>query len=195
MTGAPPLILASGSPRRRELLRLLGLPFQVQVSHALEPPFAGGDPGEYAAELALAKARQVAAARRRRATVLGADTVVVLEGRVFGKPADDAEAAAMLAALSGRTHQVITGVALIGPEPGREETVAVRTDVTFRTLSPEQIARYVASGEPRDKAGAYAIQGRAAPLITGLAGCYFNVVGLPLAIVAELLAERGYPAL
>lgn len=195
MSRRPPLILASGSPRRRELLRLLGLPFQVQVSQALEPAFTGGDPGEYAVGLALTKAHQVAGGRRRPGTVLGADTIVVLDGRVFGKPENDADAVAMLTSLSGRTHQVITGVAVVGPEKGLEETVAVRTDVTFRPLSPDQIARYVATGEPRDKAGAYAIQGRAAPLISGLRGCYFNVVGLPLATVAELLTKRGYPVL
>lgn len=190
-----PLILASASPRRRELLRLLGQPFRVAVSHVPEPPFDGGDPAAYAVSLAQAKARQVAAGRKGPATVLGADTIVVLDGRVFGKPRDAAEAAAMLRALSGRTHEVITGLAVIGPAPGEEETAAVTTSVTFRTLDAGQIARYVESGEPLDKAGAYAIQGRAAALVTGLAGDYFNVVGLPVATVAELLARRGYPVL
>lgn len=193
MTRLVPLILASGSPRRRELLRLLGVPFQVAVSKVPEPPFAGGDPAAYAVELALSKARQVAGGRIRPATVLGADTIVVVDGQVFGKPHDAAEAAAMLRALSGRTHEVITGLAVVGPEPAQDETTSVTTAVTFRTLDPAMIVRYVASGEPLDKAGAYAIQGRAAALVTELAGDYFNVVGLPVATVAELLARRGYP--
>ncbi|MDI6870522.1 MAG: Maf family protein [Bacillota bacterium] len=194
MTPLPPLILASASPRRRELLRLLGYPFRAVPSNAPEPPFTGGDPAEYAVELARAKARQVAAGRKRPAAVLGADTVVVLDQQVFGKPRDEAEAAAMLRALSGRTHRVITGLVLIDPGAG-EEAAAVQTAVTFRPLTPEQIARYVATGEPLDKAGAYAIQGRGAALVTGLEGCYFNVVGLPVATVAEMLARRGYPVL
>lgn len=195
MTRLPPLILASGSPRRRELLRLLGHPFRVAVSNVPEPPFTGENPVEYAVGLARAKVKQVAAELRRPATVLGADTVVVLDGKVYGKPRDAAEAAAMLRALSGRTHAVITGVVVAGPEPGGEEARAVETAVTFRTLTPAQIERYVATGEPLDKAGAYAIQGRAAPFVTGLSGCYFNVVGLPVPTVAELLARRGYPVL
>jgi septum formation protein len=194
MTRLPPLILASASPRRRELLRLLGHPFRVVVSEVAEPPFAGGDPVEYAVLLARAKARQVAEGRRRPAVILGADTVVELDGRVFGKPRDGAEAAAMLGALSGRTHRVITAVALLGPQE-EEETAAVQTAVTFRTLRPDQIARYVATGEPLGKAGAYAIQGRGAALVTGLTGDYFNVVGLPVATVATMLARRGYPGL
>ncbi|MGE5554482.1 MAG: Maf family protein [Betaproteobacteria bacterium] len=193
MKRLPPLILASASPRRRELLRLLGHPFRTVPSRALEPPFPGGDPAEYVVELARAKARQVAAGRRRPATVLGADTVVVLDDRVFGKPRDGGEAAAMLEALAGRAHRVITGVVLVAPDG--EEAASVQTKVTFRPLTAAQIARYVATGEPLDKAGAYAIQGRGAVLVTGLDGDYFNVVGLPVATVAELLARRGYPVL
>ncbi|HHW15193.1 MAG TPA: septum formation protein Maf [Firmicutes bacterium] len=191
----PPLILASASPRRRELLCLLALPFRVEPSEAPEPSFAGGDPAEYAMGLARVKALEVLTRRRRPATVLGADTVVVLDGRVFGKPRDAVDAVEMLSALGGRTHHVLTGLALAGPEPGRVETSVVRTAVTFRPLTPERIARYVATGEPFDKAGAYAIQGRGAVLIAGIEGCYFNVVGLPVPTVAELLARRGYPVL
>lgn len=191
----PPLILASASPRRRELLRLLNVPFRVLPSAAPEPGFDGGDPAGYVEDLARAKALEVAAMRRRPATVLGADTAVVLDGRVFGKPRDAAAATEMLSALAGRTHHVLTGLALAGPEPGRIETAVVRTAVTFRPLDPERIARYVATGEPFDKAGAYAIQGRGAVLIAGIEGCYFNVVGLPVSTVAELLRRRGYPVL
>lgn len=194
MTEHAPLILASASPRRRELMELLAFPFTVVPSQAPEPAFSGGDPAAYAQALALGKARQVAVTRPA-ATVIGADTVVALEGRVFGKPQDAAEAEAMLAALSGRTHQVITGLSVIDAASGAEETVAVTTSVQFRLLTPDQIARYVATGEPADKAGAYAIQGRAAAWVTGLIGDYFNVVGLPVATLAELLARRGYPVL
>ncbi|MGE5508468.1 MAG: Maf family protein [Chitinophagales bacterium] len=194
MSRLEPLILASASPRRRELLELLDLPFTVVPSRAPEPPFAGGDPAAYASALALAKAREVAA-RLDRGVVIGADTVVTLGGRVFGKPRDDADAAAMLAALSGRTHQVITGLALVTAPAGAEESLSVVTKVQFRELTPERIARYVATGEPSDKAGAYAIQGRAAAWVTALSGDYFNVVGLPVATLAELLERRGYPVL
>lgn len=195
MSHLPPLILASASPRRRELLETLGYPFRVVASRVHEPPFTGQDPAAYAVELARSKARQVAGQQKRPATVLGADTVVVLDGRVFGKPQDEPQAAAMLAALSGRTHEVITGVAVVGPGLDQEDSTAVRTAVTFRDLDENEIARYVASGEPLDKAGAYAIQGGAQEWVTALTGDYSNVVGLPVATVAELLVRRGYPVL
>ncbi len=185
----PPLVLASASPRRRELLSRLGLPFVVRPADADETPLPGESPRALVIRLALVKARQVA---RPGEVALGADTVVALAGRVLGKPADDAEATAMLRRLSGREHEVWTGVALVAPggdgEPPRERAAACLTKVAFRALSAAEIAAYVASGEPRDKAGAYGIQGGAAAFVSGLDGEHSNVVGLPLPLVGELLA-------
>lgn len=199
MTGPvalPPLILASASPRRRELLSRLGLPFTVRPSDADETPLAGESPRALVLRLARVKARQVA---RPGELALGADTVVALAGRVLGKPADDTEAAEMLRQLSGREHEVWTGVALVAPgsggEPARERAGACLTKVTFRTLSAAEIAAYVASGEPHDKAGAYGIQGAAAAFVSGLDGEHSNVVGLPLPLVGELLSGFVLPAL
>jgi septum formation protein len=187
-----PLILASGSPRRRELLHELGLPFQVIVSEVPEAITPELKPADQAVTLAMQKAAAVAA-RLEVGLVLGADTLVVLDGDILGKPADDADAAAMLRRLSGREHQVVTGLALINVATGTRSTSSVTSTVRFRLLSDEEIAAYVASGEPRDKAGAYAIQGLGGGLITELQGCYTNVVGLPLCEVAALLADAGQP--
>lgn len=189
----PQIILASASPRRSELLKLIDVPFTVIPSQADEPRFDNaGSPGSYAAALARSKAAEVAA-RVSDGLILGADTIVTLDGRVFGKPVDAADATLMLRALSGRTHSVITGVHLMDCMTGREASRIVETRVTFRHLSPEQIDWYVASGEPMDKAGAYAIQGLGAVIVTRLHGCYFNVVGLPVPTVAEMLADFGWP--
>jgi septum formation protein len=193
----PRLILASASPRRQELLGLLGLPFEVIPSEVDEAALVGelGEqplPAEMARRLAEVKAADVAA-RHPDALVLGADTIVVLGDAILGKPVSPDDARRMLALLSGRTHQVITGVALRGPGVGA--TDAVSTDVTFRELTPREIDAYVATGEPMDKAGAYALQGRAAVLIEGIRGDYTNVVGLPIPRLAILLRRHGIPIL
>jgi septum formation protein len=183
------LILASASPRRRELLTQAGYRFQVEASSVAESRRPGEDAIRFATRLAREKAEEVFARHRSSAevvTVLGADTVVVCDGEVMGKPVDASEAARMLLLLSGRTHQVVTGVAVVWAS-GSAEVAAELTQVTMRTLLPEEVSDYVAGGEPMDKAGAYAIQGYAGRWIPRISGCYFNVVGLPLALVASLL--------
>ena len=178
------LILASASPRRAELLAAAGFAFEVRprtVDERLKP---GEDPHAHVVRLAREKAEAVDGADPDL-VVLAADTVVVIDGLVLGKPADDGEAAVMLRRLSGRTHEVLTGVAL--RSAGRVLTDVARTAVHFLPLSAAEIAWYVASGEPRDKAGAYAIQGLASRFVDRIEGSYTNVVGLPIATVAELL--------
>ncbi len=182
------IVLASASPRRRELLGSLGLSFEIQPAEGPENTPASGDACGAVRAIALGKARQVAALRPE-ALVIGADTVVELDGRILGKPADEAEARAMLRALSGRTHRVCTGVAVIGG--GEERTHAEVTHVRFRELSEREIAAYAASGEPLDKAGAYAAQGKAALFVEGIEGDYFNVVGLPLCALGRMLEHFG----
>jgi septum formation protein len=184
----PKLILASASPRRRELLAQAGYLFDVQPSSLTESRRPEEDAIRFATRLAREKAEEVFA-RRQPAIVLGADTVVVCDGEVMGKPANPADAERMLLLLAGRTHQVVTGVAVVwgSSSPPSIEVAAELTQVTMRTLSPEEVSRYVATGEPMDKAGAYAIQGYAARWIPRISGCYFNVVGLPLALVATML--------
>ncbi len=183
------LVLASASPRRKTLLENLGLAFEVIPSGIAEE--GGSGPGrERAPALALAKAREVAA-RVGTGFVLGADTIVECEGRALSKPADAAEARAMLRALSGRTHQVVTGVALVDAASGRAETGAAVTDVTVRKLAAAEIAAYVESGEPFGKAGAYAIQGLGGLFVEGIRGSPSNVIGLPVTLVRELLRRFG----
>ena len=191
------LILASQSPRRRELLTQAGYSFEVRPAHIPEEPLAGENPIAYVTRLAREKAeavfREVTADARLNAeseilAVLGADTTVTLDDTILGKPEDAADAARMLKMLSGRTHRVMTGVALATAEG--VEVAAEVTAVRFLTLSEEEIAGYVATGEPMDKAGAYAIQGYAARWIPRIEGCYFNVVGLPLALATALLEGR-----
>jgi len=182
------LILASASPRRRELLTQAGFNFRVHPAHIPEDLLAGEDPIAYVTRLAREKARAVydqLAAAEPRIAVLGADTTVTLDNHILGKPEDASDAARMLRLLSGRTHRVITGVSLVSAVG--VETAAEVTAVQFLTLSDAEIETYVATGEPMDKAGAYAIQGRAARWIPRIEGCYFNVVGLPIALVATLL--------
>jgi septum formation protein len=181
------LILASASPRRRELLTQAGYRFEVQPSTVAESRRPEEDAIRFATRLAREKAEEVfARCSAPEVMVLGADTVVVCDGEVMGKPLDAAEATRMLLLLSGRTHHVVTGVAVTWAKGGTE-VAAELTHVTMRTLSPQEVADYVASGEPMDKAGAYAIQGYAGRWIPRINGCYFNVVGLPLALVASLL--------
>lgn len=186
------LILASTSPRRRHLLGGLGYRFNVCAPRveesAVTAAMAGRPPEELARELALRKAREVSA-RHPGAAVLAADTVVAAEGRLFGKPAGAREAREMLARLSGREHVVSTGAAVVSPRG--EESYAVSTAVRFFPLSAEEIARYVATGEPLDKAGAYGIQGLGALLVEEIRGDYFAVVGLPVARVARSLGRLG----
>jgi septum formation protein len=189
------LILASASPRRRELLARLGLPFEVWPSGAEErlPPDVPAP--ELAAALARTKSRYVADQLRRAgeapALILGADTLVVLEGRLFGKPASRDEARGMLRALRGRRHEVVTGVALVEVPSGRETTEAVTSHVLMRPYADAEIDGYVATGEPDDKAGAYAVQGTGRQLVLRVEGCYTNVVGLPLGTTARLLRAFG----
>ena len=185
-----PLILASGSPRRVALLAELGVPFETVVSDAPETfdPRLGAE--AQAVVLAERKARAVAS-QQETGFVLGADTIVVLDGELLGKPVDEADATHMLRRLSGREHLVVTGIALVDAGAGSVRTSAVSSSVRFRTLSDEEISRYVATGEPRGKAGAYAIQGVGSALVSALKGCFTNVVGLPLCETAELLIAAG----
>ena len=184
------LILASASPRRRELLALAGVPFDIVVSPAQEPdPDVNEHPAAYAARMARLKAAAVAE-MHPAAVVLGADSVVAVGETILGKPADAADALRMLRLLSGRSHQVVTGCALFAP--GREpEIFTVATDVSMGVVSEERLTAYVATGEPMDKAGSYAIQGGAAAFVTAICGSYTNVVGLPLAEVVEILSVWG----
>jgi septum formation protein len=183
------LVLASASPRRRELLAQAGFTFTVTPASIPEIPRPGENPVAYVTRLAREKAEAIYARlhpEQEHLVVLGADTTVVApSGEILEKPADAADAARMLRLLSGATHQVITGVAVVSCSG--VETAAEVTHVTMQTLSDEEIAAYIATGEPMDKAGAYAIQGRAARWIPRIHGCYFNVVGLPLALVSGML--------
>ncbi len=191
-----PLILASASPRRAELLRQAGIPFLAVPSRIRETFPRNSRPGGLETGLALSKAREVAARLKRRdpgfsSWVLGADTVVWLGERPLAKPRDFTEARAMLRGLSGRAHRVVTGLALLGPGREGPRLAAEATRVRFRKLSEGEIRDYVATGEPLDKAGAYGIQGRAGAFVSRIEGCYFNVVGLPLARLSAMLEAEG----
>lgn len=181
-----PFVLASGSPRRKELLGNLGLEFSVIPSRAEEPlPKAGETPVDYAVRLACLKASDIAAARPQ-AAVLGADTVVAIGEHILGKPADEDDAVRMLTLLSGRTHVVVTGCCLLLPGEERE-TFHGSTDVRMRRSSEAELRAYARTGEPLDKAGAYAIQGIGSFLVEHVTGSYTNVVGLPLAKTLDML--------
>ncbi len=214
------LVLASQSPRRRELLRNAGIEFVLQPADVEEKRLPQESPREFAERAARDKARAVAQLRPAD-FVLGADTIVVVDGAVLGKPCDAADAARMLRLLSGRSHEVITGVCLIGPRAARnrkpemgsgqwsvvsgqpktqapensparfEDSRSETTRVFFEPLSEEDISFYIAHGEPMDKAGAYAIQGIASRWIPSIEGCYFNVVGLPVPLVWRMLRKNG----
>ena len=191
---SPDLYLASGSPRRRELLTQLGVSFAVVPAAVDETPRTGEGVEELVSRLAGAKARAGLAARPPvPAPVLAADTAVALDGEVFGKPVDEADAMRILTRLSGRTHCVWTAVALVDGQ--RESILVSRTEVTFRKLAPAEIAAYWRTGEPADKAGAYAIQGRGALFAADLHGSYSGVMGLPLFETAQLLAQFGHALL
>jgi septum formation protein len=185
---AAPLILASNSPRRRELLRQIGVVFSLDAADIDERVLSGENPEMYAVRTALEKAQAVCG-RTGPGIVIAADTVVVLNDVILGKPADSQDAERMLSMLSGKMHRVLTGLAVIDAGTGKTRTRIADTRVWFRMLTSDQIASYVGSGEPLDKAGAYGIQGKGALLIDRIEGCYFNVVGLPLSLLAEMLTD------
>lgn len=191
------IVLASASPRRQELLRNAGILFTVQPADINETPLAGESARDCAERLAREKALAVFQ-KRQRDYVLGADTIVVVDDVILGKPRDAEDAARMLRLLSGRKHAVITGVCVVGPVASGQLPVASKTKtasettvVTMCDLSNDEIREYIATGEPMDKAGAYAIQGIASRWITRIEGDYSNVVGLPVARVYAMLRERG----
>lgn len=184
-----PIVLASASPRRRDLLTDCGVRFRVDPSAVPEVPRAGETPEAYAARVAREKAAEVA--RRHPADwVLGADTIVVVDGDILGKPIDRQDAHRMLRRLSGRAHRVLTAVALVGPGP-ETDSLLVGTEVEFRPLTAAEIEAYLDSGEPFDKAGAYAVQGGAAEFVSAVRGSLSNVIGLPVDEVLALLRRRG----
>ena len=183
------LILASASPRRRDLLRNAGIDFEVRPCQIVEEIQLDELPEEFARRAAREKALQVAASAPPGLLVLGADTVVVIDGQTLGKPSDPHDATRMLRLLSGRTHQVHTGICLVRAPTEIEALQHETTLVTFRELDEEEIRQYVESGEPWDKAGGYAIQGLASKFVTRISGCYSNVVGLPVALVYETLKK------
>jgi len=191
MTTQPTLLLASSSPRRREILNALGLRFSVQVNEIDECPLPDESPEQLVLRLAQAKASAAVCGPGEFA--IGADTTVVLDGEVLGKPVDGSDAIAMLLGLSGRSHQVLTAVALRGPHG--VETALSRTRVSFREISRDEALAYWQSGEPRDKAGAYGIQGLGGLFVSGIEGSYSGVVGLPIFETAELLREAGFELL
>jgi len=196
ITGAK-LILASASPRRAEILRTVGWPFETQAVAIDESRRAGEEAVAYVERVARAKA-EAAALRAAGSTILGADTVVVIANEVLGKPRDDEDARRMLRLLRDRWHQVLTGVALVNGETDSSKVAHEVTEVRFAEMSEDEIGWYVATGEPQDKAGAYAIQGQGARFIKEIRGDYFNVVGLPVRLIYELMNEgwagaRGGP--
>ena len=193
MHDMPPIILASGSPRRQELLRSLGLSFKVQESGVDEAALdaRGLSPDELVLALSEAKALAVAKTAGPETLVIGADTVVVIDGEILGKPQDVEEAKRMLLRLQNRRHEVYTGITVAFDR--RTESDFLRSEVWIRALSPAAVADYVATGEPLDKAGAYAIQGFGAMLVERIDGCYFNVVGMSLFLLNHLFDRFGYP--
>ncbi|MCO5316139.1 MAG: Maf family protein [Solirubrobacterales bacterium] len=185
------IVLASGSPQRRELLGRLGLEFEVRVSGAEE--LVSGDPEELVVANALIKAGTVAGETGPE-LIIGCDTDVVCEGRILGKPADETEAREYLSRLSGREHRVLSGLAVLGPDPDRVRKGVAESRVRFRELDAPTIERYLASGEWRDRAGGYAIQGRGSALIAGVEGDIANVIGLPVGLLLRLVPELDIPA-
>lgn len=192
------LILASSSPRRAEILRSAGLAFEVLAPQAEESARDGEEPVALVRRLATEKARAAAQALAQHTKaqepvfIVGADTLVLMDGTVYGKPASTQEAAEMFRRYSGREHEVVTGVAVIRLPDGATRVEHDVTRVTFALMTEEEVADYIASGEPFDKAGAYAIQGRGGRYVTRVEGCYFNVMGLPLARLYRILREMGW---
>jgi septum formation protein len=189
-TAATKIVLASASPRRRLLLSRAGIPFEVEVSGVPEDPLPGEQPEALARRLAREKALAVRT-RRPGAWILGADTVVALDGEALGKPSDASEARAMLARLSGRSHRVVTAFVVLDPEGRIRAERAVLTTVEFRQLAQDEIEAYVATGEPFGKAGGYAVQGRGGQFVARLQGSESNVVGLPMEELVDTLAALG----
>ena len=187
------LVLASRSPRRRELLAQLGIEHEVIPADIDETPRAGEPPGDYVLRIAREKAEAVRASLAEGRWVLGADTAVVCDGRIYGKPTDEGDAERMLGELAGRAHHVYSAVALCGPDGAEHEALQV-SRVRFRALARDEIRAYVATGDPLDKAGAYGVQGRAAAFIEHLEGSYSGVMGLPLFETSGLLAAAGLPS-
>lgn len=185
------IVLASASPRRRELLSLMGIPFRVDPSSVDETTILADHPRTFALRAAFAKANDVAGKQAEGTWILAADTVVTLRMRLFGKPADDFDAERMLRTLSGQTHEVITGCALVSAGGNNSLLRAISTRVRFRELTDVDISRYLETGEPMDKAGAYGIQGAGGELVDEIEGDYFNVVGLPCEAVEELFDDAG----
>ena len=189
-TTTVPLVLGSGSPRRKEMLARLGLEFETDPSKAEEPPPRPGQtPEDYAREMARQKCLEILP-RHEGKVVLTADTIVAADDRILGKPSDEAHARDMLSFLSGRSHEVLTGCALMGPKD-KVNLFTARTEVDFIDLTPEMISAYIATGEPMDKAGSYGIQGVGSFMVREVRGSYTNVVGLPLARLLELLLKWG----
>lgn len=184
-----PVVLASASPRRHELLQLLVEDFQIDRCEVDESPFEGETPSSLVLRLAEAKARAIQQ-KQPDFIVVGADTIVVCDGRIMGKPASKEEAREMLQQIRGKTHEVFTGLCVLSPTHCLKDLA--RSEVTFNWMSESEINEYLASGEPFDKAGAYAIQGFASRYIQGIKGCYFNVVGLPIALLYNMLQKTGF---
>jgi septum formation protein len=191
---AEQIVLASASPRRRELLTQIGLKFQVVPSRAEELVLPGETPEEHVIRLSIDKASDVAAQKEVEGRwFIGSDTIVLCDGQILGKPADERHAAQMLRMLSGREHRVLSGFAVFDRQTGEQRAEAVSTKVRFRELTDAEIARYIASGEPADKAGAYAIQGLGVCFVAEIEGSYTNVVGLPLCRLTLALKQLGVP--
>lgn len=190
----PHLVLASGSPRRKELLQSIGLNFSVIASN-IDESLAERDPRKFVIELSLAKARDVAskiqADLKERTLVLGSDTIVVLDQQILGKPDTSEHAYEMLMQLSGKAHQVYTGVSVVDLPDGEEASICQSSSVIFRKLDPQEARFYANSEEPMDKAGAYALQGTAAAFVDKVDGCYSNIIGLPLPETVKLLRKFG----
>ncbi|MCF6179744.1 MAG: Maf family protein [Geopsychrobacter sp.] len=188
------IILASASPRRKELLQQVGFDFEVIPSQAEEHEVPGESPQDHVVRLSLEKAREVSTRDDIDGRwIIGSDTIVLRDEQILGKPANDEEAALMLRSLSGRTHQVLSGYAILDRRTGENRCAAVTTRVSFRSLTDAEISGYIASGEPVDKAGAYAIQGLGAFMVSRIEGSYSNVVGLPLCEIVQALEILGAP--
>jgi septum formation protein len=184
------IILASKSPRRKDLLRQIGLEFRTDPAEVDERVLPNEEPERYAVRVALEKARLIAS-RTSAGIVIAADTIVVIDDQILGKPANERDAERMLTELSGRVHRVITGLAVMDAATEHTSTRTAITRVWFRRLTPQEITSYIATGEPLDKAGAYGIQELGALLVEKIDGCYFNVVGMPISLLAELLRDFG----
>lgn len=188
------LILASSSPQRAKLLKQIGFNFEVIFPEIEERTLGTVNPSEYVMAQAIAKAAEIAS-RVKEGIILGADTIVTCQGKIIGKPVSSAEASRMLRQLQGTTHEVITGVALLEAKSRQRLTDYVVTEVTMKSLTEEQITDYVVTGEPLGKAGGLDVAGRGAIFIEKITGCFYNLLGLPLAKLADMLAEFSYPSI